>query len=229
MGYKNIFTTYDSVDPPIWIEQEEQPSPTIIENPLYGLLDKVQTHIDSPEKPTSKKDSEESLWNKYEVKKDKPSSNAKSFKSFTGTQKDFINTMKPLYEKILQEQGLDTNYADYLVAQSALESNWGKNQAGEFNLGGIKLPAKQKGKGLGTVRKTREVIKGKDMYIEDEFRNFKDLEDYARFHVRLLNNMNYQAFKGDFINNVVRGGYATDPKYKQILQDVYDQIKANYG
>ena len=41
-----------------------------------------------------------------------------------------------------------------LVAQSALESNWGKSQSGKFNFGGIK--------GKGTIRKTREVIKWKE-------------------------------------------------------------------
>ena len=37
--------------------------------------------------------------------------------------------------------------------------------------------------------------------------------------------MNYQAFDGDFINNVVRGGYATDPKYREVLNNVYNQIR----
>ena len=222
MDYSNIFTTYNSVDPPMWVEHPSEP--TIVENPLYTLLDKVQNFIDT-EKP-SLKDQEkitDNLYDKYEVvQKETPT--VPTSKKFTGTQKDFISTMKPIYEKILSENGLNTDYADYLVAQSALESNWGKSQAGKFNLGGIKLPSKQKGKGLGTVRKTREVINGKDVYIEDEFRNFKDLEDYARFHIGLLNNMNYQAFSGDFINNVVRGGYATDPNYRQVLQKIYNQI-----
>ena len=151
----------------------------------------------------------------------KPTTNIK-FK----TTKDFINTMKPIYEAILANKGLDKSYADYLVAQSALESNWGKSQSGKNNLSGIKLIASQKGKGLGTVRKTREVINGKDVYINDEFRDFDSLEDFANYHVNLLNNKRYNAFSGDFITNVVKGGYATDPRYKNVLAKIYNQIKS---
>ncbi len=222
MDYKNIFTTYNSVDPPVWITQEEQiPEPIIPENPLYQLLDKFQFKKDDVEQNSTPKE-EKNIWNNYEVANNTEA--PQNYGKISNSQKEFVQTMKPIYEKALQEKGLDTSYANYLVAQSALESNWGKSQSGQYNLGGIKLPSKQKGKGLGTIRKTREIINGKDVYITDEFRNFKDLEDYARFHIGLLNNMNYRVFNGDFINNVVRGGYATDPKYKDVLNRVYQQI-----
>lgn len=142
------------------------------------------------------------------------------------TTKDFVNTMRPIYESVLASKGIDKSYANYLVAQAALESNWGKSQSGKNNLSGIKVMASQKGKGLGTVRKTREVINGKDVYINDEFRDFDSLEDFANYHVNLLNNKRYKAFNGDFISNVVKGGYATDPRYKNVLTRIYNQIKS---
>lgn len=142
------------------------------------------------------------------------------------TTKDFVNVMRPIYESILNSKGIDKDYANYLVAQAALESNWGKSQSGKNNLSGIKLIASQKGKGLGTVRKTREVINGKDVYINDEFRDFDSLEDFANYHVNLLNNKRYQAFNGDFIDRVVKGGYATDPRYRNVLTRIYNQIKS---
>lgn len=142
------------------------------------------------------------------------------------TTKDFVDTMRPIYESVLASKGIDKSYANYLVAQAALESNWGKSQSGKNNLSGIKVMASQKGKGLGTVRKTREVINGKDVYINDEFRDFDSLEDFANYHVNLLNNKRYKAFNGDFISNVVKGGYATDPRYKNVLTRIYNQIKS---
>ena len=67
--------------------------------------------------------------------------------------------------------------------------------------------------------------------INDSFRDFKDINDYANYHVSLLNNKRYNAFNsGDFIDSVVKGGYATDPKYKKALTNVYNQIaKAQEG
>lgn len=72
------------------------------------------------------------------------------------------------------------------------------------------------------MRKTREVIDGKDVYINDEFRDFDSLEDFANYHINLLNNKRYHAFNGDFINNVVSGGYATDPRYRNVLTRIYN-------
>ena len=64
------------------------------------------------------------------------------------------------------------------------------------------------------------------IYINDSFRDFKDINDYANYHVSLLNNKRYQAFSGgDFIDRVVKGGYATDPNYKRALSNVYNQTQ----
>ncbi len=226
---RKLFTTYNSVDAPEEIVEDTYipPTPQVINNPLYDLLDKVSEPKQTTKEETPKQESlfggKEFIENKPEEKQEIVSSNNVR-KTLFNNRRQFIDTMKPIYSKILKEKGLDEKYADYLVAQAALESGWGKSQSGKNNLGGIKVPSKQKGKGLGTVRRTREVINGKEIFINDEFMDFKDLEDYARYHVNLLNNMNYKAFNGDFISNVVRGGYATDPQYREILTKMYNQI-----
>lgn len=219
MDYKNIFTTYNSVDPPAQITPQisQDEVYTKPDNTLYKLLDRLESSIQEPS--SNSQNSEQSLKDRFE-KVEQPK------KTLFKDQQEFIDIMRPIYQRILQQKGLDINYVDYLVAQSALESNWGKSQSGKNNLGGIKVPTSQKGKGLGTVRKTREVINGKDVYIDDEFRDFKDLEDYASYQVDLLNGKRYNAFSGDFITNVVKGGYATDPKYKSVLTNIFNQIKS---
>ena len=136
------------------------------------------------------------------------------------SKKDFKDTMLPIYERLLKSKGLNPAFAKSLVAQDGLESAWGSKPAGLYNFGGIK--------GKGTTKRTREVINGKDVYINDQFRNFKSLEDYANFKIDLLNNKRYKAFSGDikeFANRVHRGGYATDPRYANILNQVIASAK----
>lgn len=136
------------------------------------------------------------------------------------SKKDFKDTMLPIYERLLKSKGLNPAFAKALVAQDGLESAWGSKPAGSYNFGGIK--------GKGTTKRTREVINGKDVYINDQFRNFKSLEDYANFKIDLLNNKRYKAFSGDikeFANRVHRGGYATDPRYANILNQVIASAK----
>lgn len=223
----NIFTTYNSIAPyespvfeqPVAIVEIKELPVNRLETNRQNVMAKAEEKKEEPvveEKvstkplPTSKEETPV-----VENKESTPV-NIKS-------KDEFIKTMTPAFENALKAKGLDTKYAKYLVAQSALESNWGKSQSGKFNFGGIK--------GKGTIRKTREVINGKSIHINDSFRDFKDINDYANYHVSLLNNKRYQAFSGgDFIDRIVKGGYATDPNYKRALSNVYNQIaKAQEG
>jgi flagellum-specific peptidoglycan hydrolase FlgJ len=222
----NIFTTYNSIAPyegPVF----EQPVATveIKELPISRLETNRQNVMAKAEEKKEEPVVEEKINTEPlpTSKEETPVVENKESTPINIKSKDeFIKTMTPAFENALKAKGLDTKYAKYLVAQSALESNWGKSQSGKFNFGGIK--------GKGTIRKTREVVNGKSIYINDSFRDFKDIDDYANYHVSLLNNKRYNAFTGDFIDRVVKGGYATDPNYKKALSNVYNQIaKAQVG
>lgn len=106
--------------------------------------------------------------------------------------------------------------ASVLLAQSALESGWGlhvKNNA-YFGIKG-KSPS-----GNSVAFGTTEVVNGKVIHIKDTFRAYADYaesaDDYGRF---LSTNKRYKpAFlhtsqPNDFITEVAKAGYATDPNY----------------
>lgn len=184
-------------------EEREEPRPQTVASPI---IDSTET---SEEEPRAEKESNPT----YTTSANTTSS---SFKS----KNEFKATMLPIYERILSQMGLNTAYAKALVAQDGLESAWGTKPSGKFNFGGIK--------GKGSVKRTREVINGKDVYINDSFRDFDSLEDYAKYKISLLNNNRYKAFTGDisgFADRVFRGGYATDPKYADTLKRVIASAK----
>lgn len=136
------------------------------------------------------------------------------------SKEDFKSTMLPIYEKVLSEKGINPIFAKSLVAQDGLESAWGSKPSGDNNFGGIK--------GKGRILKTREVENGKDVYKYQEFRNFASLEDYAKYKVNLLDGKKYKAFDGgleDFSRRISAGGYATDPRYKEVLNRVIKSVK----
>lgn len=183
-------------------EEREEPRPQTVASPI---IDSIET---SEEEPRAEKESKPT----YTTSTNTTSS---SFKS----KNEFKAIMLPIYERILSQMGLNTAYAKALVAQDGLESAWGTKPSGKFNFGGIK--------GKGSVKRTREVINGKDVYINDSFRDFDSLEDYAKYKISLLNNR-YKAFTGDisgFADRVFRGGYATDPKYADTLKRVIASAK----
>lgn len=150
----------------------------------------------------------------------------------TQDRKDFVDKMRSVYKSVLEEKGIDTKYTDVLVAQSALESNWGENQSGKFNLSGIKADKDDISKGLYTICNTYEYENGVKVPKRAPFRDFESLEDFAEYKVNFVNRKQYKAFDGDsindYINRVVKGGYATAPDYGKILADVVNNIQKSY-
>lgn len=202
LGYKPRYTQplhlEEVVASPIYSEKEDYKTDknSLGYKPIYNITPEG----DNIEISKSKKDSKLSF----------------SFSS----KEDFKNTMLPIYENILLSKGLDPGFAKSLVAQDGLESAWGSKPSGDNNFGGIK--------GKGSIMRTREVINGKDIFINQEFKDFSSLENYAKYKVNLLNGKRYKAFDGgleDFSRRVSVGGYATDPKYKDVLDKVIRSVR----
>ena len=138
-------------------------------------------------------------------------------------QRDFVEDMTAAYTKALAARGISTDYAKMLVAQDALESNWGKSSlAKDFNFGGIRAV-----NGTPFVEKeTKEYSAGKGMHkTKSKFRKFNSLDEYVNYKISLLSGKRYQAFTGDptqFYHRIKAGGYATDPNYVAKLTNIYN-------
>ena len=147
---------------------------------------------------------------------------SKNGKIYTN-QRDFVEDMTAAYTKALAARGISTDYAKMLVAQDALESNWGKSSlVKDFNFGGIKAV-----NGTPFVEKeTKEYSAGKGMHkTKSKFRKFNSLDEYVNYKISLLSGKRYQAFTGDptqFYHRIKAGSYATDPNYVAKLTNIYN-------
>lgn len=133
---------------------------------------------------------------------------------------EFVENMTDVYSKALQERGLDPSFAQYLVAQDALESGWGQHQSGKNNFGGIK--------GEGTSRKSSEWDGSKMVTVTSSFRDFDNLEDYVNYKIDLVGNSRYNVFAyspEEYFSRVKAGGYATDPNYVDKLTDTLESVQ----
>ena len=143
-------------------------------------------------------------------------------KIYTSKQ-EFVKDMTAAYTKALAARGISTDYAKMLVAQDAIESNWGKSSLSKaFNFGGVKAV-----KGAPFVEKeTKEYSSKGGMHkTKSKFRRFNSLDDYVNYKISLLSGKRYQAFTGDpsqFYSRVKAGGYATDPNYVEKLTNIYN-------
>lgn len=127
---------------------------------------------------------------------------------------EFASVMKPIVLKVLNDKGLPTNAANDIVRQAALESTYGTELTGTYNLGGIKY--------FDTTGPNRTYTVSKKDNIR--YTNFDNLYDYVDYKVQLLNDR-YNALEStstdDFINRLHDGKYKySDDKEK--YQDLKD-------
>lgn len=133
---------------------------------------------------------------------------------------EFVTTFKPIIEQELQNQGIDPKYSNYLIAQMALESSWGKKPSGKNNFAGLK--------GKGTKVKTHEYYNGVKTSVVDSFMDFNTLNDFAKYYVTRLKNK-FKAFdSGDFVTNLHKNKYFTTPlsQYKNLFNLILKKVKS---
>ncbi len=154
--------------------------------------------------------------------------------SISETPQDFVEKLIPYAKKAAEKLGVDHLV---LIAQSALETGWGKhvlsNNDGEssFNLFNIK-----QGSDWKQETTERESIEFKDGVVVKEKGNFRVYQDIAEsffdFVDFVKNKERYQSAVADannpaaFVNALHKAGYATDPKYSDKVLSVYERVKS---
>jgi peptidoglycan hydrolase FlgJ len=146
---------------------------------------------------------------------------------------EFVAYLKPYAEQAAEILGMDTSV---LLAQSALETGWGKHIPrradgdSSFNLFGIKADRSWKGDSVGVG--TLEYRNGVAQREQARFRAYEtpadSFVDYVAF---LKRNPRYgEALKSrsgeEFIRGLQKAGYATDPRYANKILGIRDRVLA---
>lgn len=152
---------------------------------------------------------------------------------------EFVSTMLPLAKDAAARIGVDPTV---LVAQAALETGWGKSimrqsdGSSSHNLFGIKAQGNWQGPEARAI--TSEFRDGK---MVKETADFRSYDSYASsFHDLvsfLQNNNRYQATlksadnPEQFVKELQKAGYATDPDYASKISQIAKQMKSyqNYA
>lgn len=146
----------------------------------------------------------------------------------------FVATMLPMAEQAAKRIGVDPRY---LVAQAALETGWGKsvmrNSDGtsSHNLFGIKATGNWEGGEARAI--TSEFRDGQFVKETAAFRSYDSYQDSFHDLVSLLqSNSRYQeAVKSadkpeQFVRELQKAGYATDPDYASKISQIARQMKS---
>lgn len=163
------------------------------------------------------------------------STGARDVSALPAHVKAFTEQMRPYAEAASRETGIP---ADFMLAQAALETGWGKRQMQQpdgspsHNLFGIKANGWQ-GKTVDAM--TSEFENGRMVRKVERFRAYASyadsFKDYARFisdNPRYREVMNTQDAAA-FAYGLQRAGYATDPAYGDKLVRVIGQVTQGQG
>tara|TARA_R110002096_G_scaffold268308_2_gene461972 strand:- start:850 stop:1785 length:936 start_codon:yes stop_codon:yes gene_type:complete len=144
---------------------------------------------------------------------------------------DFIKKMWPQAQQAAQELGVD---AKVLLAQSALETGWGKhvmqNKAGQssHNLFGIKASRGWEGKTVsvqtveyenGVASKKQATFRAYDSYAE----SFNDYVQFLKQNPRYQDALSKVDSNEGFVKGLQKAGYATDPMYAQKILSILNR------
>ncbi|HFU4397823.1 TPA: GBS Bsp-like repeat-containing protein, partial [Streptococcus suis] len=145
----------------------------------------------------------------------------------TTSQQSFFNKILPAIQQVSQKNSIVTSV---MLAQSILESGWGTSQlaTNAYNIFGIKADSSWKGNTY-TVQ-TKEVVNGKTITVEKQFRAYKSLlesiSDYGSFFTSTAWRINnYASFlkatnHETALTSLLASGYATDPAYAEKLKSL---------
>ncbi len=160
-------------------------------------------------------------------------------KSAFSSSDDFVATMLPMAEQAAKRIGVDPRY---LVAQAALETGWGKSVmrqqdgSSSHNLFGIKAGSSWKGDQARAI--TSEFRNGEMVKETAAFRSYDSYQDSFHDLVTLLqsNNRYQEVLKSadkpeQFVRELQKAGYATDPDYASKISQIAKQMKSyeNYA
>lgn len=145
---------------------------------------------------------------------------------------EFVAYLKPYADQAAQTLGMDTSV---LLAQSALETGWGRHVprhadgSSSFNLFGIKADRSWKGEkvSVGTLEYRNGVARRERAKFRAYANPAESFVDYVAF---LRRNPRYRdaltSTNGeDFIRGLQKAGYATDPSYAAKVLRIRDRME----
>ncbi|MCF7966586.1 flagellar assembly peptidoglycan hydrolase FlgJ [Methylobacter sp. Wu8] len=145
---------------------------------------------------------------------------------------EFVSRLHPYAERAARELGVEPKV---LLAQAALETGWGRsvirnsNGSNSYNLFNIKADKSWQGKQAQVA--TLEFDQGIAKKVNAGFRSYDSYEESFRDYVSFIkNNPRYgEALKKvgnaeQYMHELQRAGYATDPKYANKVISIYQGV-----
>lgn len=215
-NFNNFFSVYEHTEPPPIITHEYKD----MLNQFYYPVIPNETS-DKQDEPNPEERMLQWITTTYFSDVPQKPKVPESFKS----RAEYVQTMSPYISQALEANGLDAAlWTPVVVAQTAVESGWGNEfSRRNHNYAGIK------GKGSGKVNtKEYDPEIGEYYTIQDEFKKYNSIEDFADDFVKRLKNK-FNAFNDspeEYVQNIKNKGYFTAPlhDYQKLIDSTLQEV-----
>lgn len=141
------------------------------------------------------------------------------------TRQQYIKMIAPIAQQVCKGTGL---FPSTMIAQAIIESNNGNSDLTIDANNHFGIKADKSWKGDIYPKRTREVLKGKTVYIVDNFRKYPSINEGFTDRNKFLKQNKRYTTAGVFVAKTPEtqavafqeGKYATDPNYAKIINSV---------
>ena len=141
------------------------------------------------------------------------------------TNQEFISKIAPLVKAENEKRGKPL-FCSVVIAQACLETAYGKSEIMMKANAIFGIKAFESWKGKTYSARTREVYENNPVYINDTFRAYDSIEESISDYFDLIcKSQRYRKALTtetpfECITAIKEGGYATDPKYVQLVMNI---------
>lgn len=148
------------------------------------------------------------------------------------SKQDFINYMSGLVAPLVKEFGYHNSVIDAIVAMACLEGNYGCSILAHEYHNHFGMKCGQYWRGDSVNMRTKEVISGKTISINDNFRCYKDDVSGVRGFFEFIATNRYKNLLNatsprEFLTLIISDGYATGNNYVDNCMSIINTFTKN--
>lgn len=147
-------------------------------------------------------------------------------------KKEFFNYMKDLVKPLVKEFGYYNSVTDAIVAMACLEGEYGRSSLARNYHNHFGMKCGKYWQGNRVTMRTKEVISGKEVFVTDDFRCYKDDASGVRGFFDFIGTNRYKNLHNaissrHFLETIILDKYATGYDYVESCMKIVDEFAEN--
>lgn len=149
-------------------------------------------------------------------------------------KQEFFNYMKKMVKPLVKEFAYNDSVTDAIVAMACLEGNYGRSILANFYHNHFGMQCGQYWKGNRVTMRTKEVIHGQEISVNEDFRCYGDDASGVRGFFEFIGTNRYKNLHNatssqEFLTLIIADGYSTGRDYVALCLSIINAFTKNYN